>query len=322
MKQLSSLISQISVLATAVSAVSLTTAHADILPDTSPFLRSASPAYSPEGLESSTGLVDPQFTPFSPGDSDLGVQEILTVRPDVTPVHVSLGVDLHYTDNAPATLFTTSDSSALLATRLGISWKPHLGNGWFADLGMSQEFYEFDENNALDFQNFLPYVGVVKNLVDLDDTIFYARYEYQRLTTSSFSESRYHASRVRTGLQKSLISTPRHQLSGGISAAYDLHAGPDALERKEYAVELSYSYSFTEKLSAVAIGRSAIWDFDDFGREDTVHTAGVELIYNFRENASVSTALYYTQNDSNSPFGANDSKAWQGGLTVGLNYSF
>ncbi len=304
------------------AALPVLSAHGDILSDTAPFVRSASPAYSPEGMESSTGLVDPQFTPFSPGDSDLGVQEILIERPAVAPLHVSVGVDLHYTDNAPSSLFSTGDSSFLFTTRLGMAWKPHLGNGWFADIGFVQEFYEFDDSSALDFENSMPYVGIVKNLVDLDDTIFYFRYEYQRLTTGSFSESAYHASRVRTGLQKSLISTPRHQLSAGISIAYDLQAGPDALERNEYAAELSYSYAITEKLSTVAIARSAIWDFDDNGREDKVHTAGVELIYNFTDNASVSTGLYYNQNNSNSPFGANDSKSWQGGLTVGLNYSF
>ena len=196
------------------------------------------------------------------------------------------------------------------------------GKGWFADMGVSQEFYEFEDSSALDFENFAPYIGVMKNIVALDDTTFYARYEYQRITTGSIGDSEYSAQRVRVGLQKVLFSTPRQQLSAGVNAAYDLSAGPDALERDEYAVELSYSYAITHKLTATLMGRSAIWNFDQGGRDDRVHIAGLDLSYNLNENTTVSAGVYYTNNDSNTPFGVNDSQSWQGGLSVGLNHTF
>ncbi|MDX1679996.1 MAG: outer membrane beta-barrel protein [Akkermansiaceae bacterium] len=302
-----------------LSAVAL---HADVLTETSSFLRSGNPSYSAEGLDGSAGVVDGAYAPFSPADSDLGVQQILQPTPNVTPIHLSLGVDLQYTDNAPAAVGVDHEGSALLTTVLGLSWKPHIQHGWFADLGLSQDYYEFEDGGALDFENGLYYAGLVKNLVDLDDTIFFARLEHQRITTGKLTDSDYFANRIRTGLQKSLYATPRSELKGGISAAFDLSGGPDALERDEYALELTYNHSLTHKLIATASARTAIWNFDTGGRDDSLHILGLGLSYNLNANSTISTGVYYTHNDSNTPGGLNDYESWQGGVSIGYSHSF
>lgn len=297
-------------------------AQGDILTDTLPFLRAPGPDYTPENLAPSTGIEDASYAPYSPADSDLGVQEILGVTPEKAPVNLMVGLDLHYTDNAPATVGNSPDGSVLLASYVGISWQPLLQDGWFADIGFIQEFYEFEDGDAYDFENGMPYIGVVKTLVDWDDTLFFARYEYQRLTSGKLTESDYFAHRIRTGLQKTLFSASRQQLSGGISIAQDIDANPERLERREYSAELSYTYAINNSVSATTIARSSLWEFDDGGREDKVHVAGVELSYRLCERATATTSLFYTKNDSNSPFGAGDSQSWQGGLGLGVNYSF
>ena len=311
-----------STVALPVALVLAATSHADILTNTSAFLRSGNPSYTAEGLDGSSGAADGAYAPFSPADSDLGVQQILQPTPAVAPIYLTLAADLQYTDNAPAAIGVAHDSSFMLATLLGISWKPHIQQGWFADIGFSQEYYEFDDGDALDFENGLIYAGVVKNLVDLDDTIFFARVEHQRITSGSLWDSDYFANRVRAGLQKSLYSTPHSELTGAISYAYDFGGGPVALERDELAIDLNYTYTITPKLFATASARTAFWDFEMGGREDTLHTAGVELSYNLSDASTISTGLYYTQNDSNTPGGINDYKAWQGGFTVGYVHSF
>jgi len=296
--------------------------HGDVLSKTSSFLRSATPSYTADSLDGSSGVVDGAFAPFSPADSDLGVQQILQPTPPVAPIYLTLGVDFQYTDNAPAAIGVAHDRSALMAALAGISWRPHIDKGWFADIGLSQEYYDFDDGDAMDFENGLFYVGVVKNMVDLDDTIFFARLEHQRITTGSLFEGDYHANRVRTGLQKSLFSTPHHEITGGISAAFDLSGGPDALERDEYALELAHTYSITPNLFLTTSARSVAWNYDQGGRDDSLNIIGTELSYNLSESSSITAGLFYTQNDSNTPFGFNDYKSWQGGLSLGYVLSF
>ena len=297
-------------------------AHGDILSDFSPFLGSPNPDYDPAHLEPGTAVDDPSYAPFSPADSDFGVQQVLGETPDRAPVNVFFNFDVNYTDNAPAATRALEDGSFYFSALVGAAWQPHIANGWFGDVGIFQEFYEFDKGDAIDFQNMQPYIGVVKNLVDLDDTIFFARYEYQRLTTGSFSDSTYSAQRIRTGLQKTLFLTSRQQLAASLSGAFDLDANPERLERNEYASELTYTFWLTDALSTTAMWRCAYWDFDNGGRHDWNNLAGIELNYRICENATAYTSVYYSDNDSNSPLGVNDFQSWQVGLGIGLNYSF
>lgn len=294
----------------------------DILSDFGTFAGSESPEYNANDFVPDRVGADPSQAPFSPADSDFGVQQVLGTNDGRAPIHVFANVDLAFTNNAPARTRALEDESWYLSELIGASWQPCLGAGWFADLGAFQEFYQFESGNALDFDNFQTHLGVVKTLVDLDDTVFYTRYEYQRLTTGSWSTGDYSAQRIRTGLQKDLLVRSRHHLGAGISACFDIDANPERLERDEYAVDLSYTYWILDDLRATASWRGAYWDFDNGGREDWNHTAGVELAWNFNSKATVYTNVYYSDNDSNSPLGVNDFSAWQFGLGLGLILSF
>lgn len=297
-------------------------AHGDILSEFGTFAGSGSPDYDANDFVPDRVSDDPTQAPFSPADSDFGVQQVLGTYDGPPPVYFFANLDIAYTDNAPAQLRALEDESWYAAALIGMSWQPCLGAGWFADFGLLQEFYQFDSPNALDFENFRGHLGVVKTLVDLDDTVFYARYEYQRLSTGSWSTGDYSAQRLRSGFQKDLFVRSRQHLAAGISAAFDIDANPERLERQEYAADLSYTYWMRDDLRATASWRGAFWDFDNGGREDWNHTAGVELAWRFNPYATAYTSIYYSDNDSNSPLGVNDFSAWQAGVGLGLIISF
>lgn len=298
------------------------TLHGDILSDFGTFTGSSSPEYNANDFLSDQAVDNPAQAPFSPADSDFGVQQILGTYDGPPPVYFFANVDLAFTNNAPAQARALEDESWYLSELIGMSWQPRIGAGWFADVGLVQEFYQFESGNALDFENFHGHLGVVKTLVDLDDTVFYSRYEYQRLTTGSWSTGSYSAQRIRTGLQKDLFVRSQHHLGAGISASFDIDANPERLERNEYAVDLSYTYWIFNNLRTTASWRGAYWDFDQGGRQDWNHTAGVELAWNITPNATAYTSVYYSDNDSNSPLGVNDFSAWQVGVGLGLVLSF
>lgn len=297
-------------------------ASADVLSDSAPFLGSPGPDYQASDFAPSQAGDDPVLAPFSPADSDFGVQQILGTYDGLPPVNVFAFFDLNVTDNAPAFTRALEDASWYFSGLVGADWRPRLGAGWFADVGLYQEFYRFERSNALDFENFQTHAGLVKTLVDLDDTVFYARYEYQRLTVGSISDSSYSAQRIRSGLQKAFYTRARQQFSGGVSVALDLDANPNRLERIEYAAELSYTYWLTSDISATASWRGAYWDFDTGGREDWNHTAGIDLAWRFCPHATAYTQVYFSDNDSNSPLGINDFAAWTAGVGLGLNLTF
>jgi len=296
--------------------------RADTLSDLSPFLGSSRPNFAPATIQPDSAVENPEYAPFSPADSDLGVQQILGSYNGPPPVNVTFDTSVSYTDNAPGEIPLDDEAAWFSASRLAVFWNPRIAYGWFADIGLAQELLRFEGNRAVDFENFEPYLGVVKSIPELDDLIFFTRYEYQRITTDSLSDSSYSAQRIRTGLQKNLLLASRYQLSAGIDAAFDLTADADAQERNEYSADVNYTYWFADHLSSTLSWTGSMWDFKHDGREDWNHTVGLELMWTPCKNASIYANVFYTNHDSNEDFGANDFEAWQSGIGLGLNYSF
>ncbi len=297
-------------------------AQADILSSLSPYLSNSRPDYDPASIETNSAMGNPSYAPMSPADSDFGVQQVLGSYSGLPPVTVTFDTSLSYTDNAPGASPSAQEPSWFSASRLAVSWVPRIAYGWFADIGLSQELYRFEGNKAVDFENFQPYLGVVKSIPELDDLVFYTRYEYQRLTTGSISESDYNAQTIRTGLQKDIFLTAKYQLSAGIDAAFDLSTNDDSLEHNEYSVDISYTYWLADRLSSTLSWTGTMWDFHDDGREDWTNIVGLELAWMPCKNARLFTNVFYTNSNSNTANGANDFEAWQSGIGVGFNYAF
>jgi hypothetical protein len=312
-------------------------ASADILSSFDRYLGSSRPDYNPEELEARQVDSGRDFAPFSPGDSDLGVQEILGEYKGLPPVRFDVSTGVYWTDNAPGAIRSLDDTSALWTARAAVSWQPRIAAGWFADLGLEGQIFRFDERYATDFENTLVYAGAVKILPELDDLLVYGRLEYQWLTYESHTpffpfsvDDDYTTARIRVGAQKVLLNIPHHQLAAGISGAFDLDTDPSNLERNEYALDVHYTWLIMDRLSARLSWRGAIWDFDSpagFGpfakdREDFNQVAGLELTYQVCKELRIYTSVFFSDSDSNTPLGANDSSAWTSGLGVGATFQF
>lgn len=296
--------------------------RADILSDLSPFLSSSRPDYDPASIEPDSATGNPGYAPFSPADSDLGVQQILGTYSGRAPVNVTFDTSVSYTDNAPGEIPLDDEAAWFSASRLAAFWRPRIACGWFADIGLAQELLRFEGSKADDYENFEPWIGVVKSIPELDDLVFFTRYEYQRITSGSLSDSSYSAQRIRTGLQKNLLLASRYQLAAGLDAAFDLTADADTQERNEYSADVSYTYWFADHLSSTLSWTGSMWDFKHDGREDWNHIVGLELTWTPCKNAIIYTNVFYTNHDSNADFDANDFEAWQSGIGFGVNYSF
>lgn len=260
--------------------------------------------------------------PYSPADSDLGVQGILVPREESEPLIFTFDTSISRIDNAPSGSPFTDTDSWVSNSSMSLTWRPHLVSGWFADLGISQDLIRYDRSNALDFENFNLRAGVYKSLPELDDTVLFARFEYQRLTFTSLSTGEYNAQRIRAGLLKTLWEMPGHQLTVGISGAYEWSAHPSLLMRNEYAADLAYHYSITSSLYAVASARIARSNFDEFGRDDWTFGSGVDLIWQISPDFKAIASVYYDRNDSDSFGNINEYQSWTTGVGVGLQWSF
>ncbi|QTN30946.1 hypothetical protein HZ994_00920 [Akkermansiaceae bacterium] len=297
-------------------------AQADVLTSTQRFfgLGGQVPNYSGEDGQTKASALDQ--APYSPADSDLGVQEILVERPDREPVIFDFHRSVMFTDTAPSGNPATDRSSWVFGSSAAAAWRPHISRGWFADLGAGVDILRYDRTNAVDFENFTARLGVFRIFPELDDTILFTRLEFQRITSTSLSEGDYNAQRIRTGLQKVLWSMPRHQLVGTVSGAYEWSARPEALMRNEYAAELAYSYSITDSIYTVLSARASRFNFDQFGRDDWTYRMAAELVWQFTERLSANASLSFDKNQSDTFGNFNEYEAWSGGLGIGMQLTF
>ncbi len=311
---------------TTLSLIGALAAQADILTSTQRFfgMGGQAPSYTEDEQEprATYGLAQ---IPYSDADSDLGIQEVLLENTGNDPILFYFSTSILRTDSAPSASAPTDESSWISASRMSLSWRPQLFHGWFADLGVGEDVYRYDRADSADNENFNLRAGVYKNLADFDDTVFFARYEYQRITFGSLQDGNYNAQRIRTGLQKTLWAIPRHQLTGSLSGAYEWSARPDTLERNELGVDLAYRYSIVDNIYTVLSTRVSSYDYDQGDREDLTLGAMLELIWQISPNVMATASVSFDKNDSDSTVGLaalNDYEAWSAGLGLGLNWSF
>jgi hypothetical protein len=311
---------------TTISILGALAAQADILTSTQRFFGMGGqvPSYTEDDQDPSSAAGLGQI-PYSEADSDLGIQEILQEPPERAPLLFYFSTTVLRTDSAPSASGPTDESSWLSASRMSLSWRPLLTHGWFGDVGVGEDVYRYDRADSAENENFNLRAGVYKNLPDLDDTVFFARFEYQRITFGSLQDGDYNAQRIRTGLQKTLWAIPRHQLSGSLSGAYEWTVRPDAIKRNELGVDLAYRYAIVDNIYTVLSTRVSGYDYDQGDREDLSLGAMLELNWQLSPNVTAMASVSFDKNNSDSTAGLaalNDYESWSAGLGVGLNWSF
>lgn len=304
--------------------ISSVVSQANVLTSTQRFfgLGGQIPDYTEDSGEISPTVIDQ--APYSPADSDFGVQEILVPRSDKQPVIFDFSTAIYRTDEAASGNPLNNGSSWVSATSLALSWRPHVNKGWYADVGTGLDVLRFDRTSAVDFENFNFRAGVFKLLPDLDDTILFARLELQRITSGSLGTADYNAQRVRAGLQKILWSVPRHQISSSLSGSYEWTARPLTVQRNDISLEAVYQYSITDSLFTRVTAKASRFDYDQLSRKDWTYAFGLELIWQATENFSANASLFFDKNDSNTPafFSFDEYETWSTGLGVSAQFTF
>lgn len=262
-----------------------------------------------------------RFAPESPADSDLGDQLILKRYQGRAPLRFDLSTDLFWTDNITSAS-NNEDDGVIWKTRAVASWKPRIGDNLFADISIAQSIYRYDSPSSLDFERTDARIGLVKIVPEFFDVLFFARYEYARVTSGSFNDGIYNAHRVRVGAHKVFLSTPKHTAYVAVDYAHDLSASPSRLERDEYSAHLGYTYQITDKIKAVVFYHLSLYDYDQAGREDLNHVIGTEIYWQMNRSARLHASLLYAENDSNLAGGAADYSTLQGGLGIGMTIHF
>ena len=255
----------------------------------------------------------------SPGDSDLGLQLLLKRQERAKLFWVMANAGVFATDNA-ARLATNEQDDVYLSAMFGIGFQPALGNNWFLDAALLQEFYRYDEYTVLDFESTDANIGVLKVFPGFHNVLVGARYGYRRLTDGDFSSETYARHGLALTAQKVFILDRKNSFYLSTGADFDFQCDPDILERHEYSAQAGYDYKLTHTVKLSLFYRYGFRDYQNAPIDEGNHIVGVAATWNITEQARLEASASWT--DNNSENNTLDYTAATGGIAANFRVNF
>lgn len=213
--------------------------------------------------EEETGLGD---VPSTEGDEDLGVQQLLRQQIKYKAFSVFGDVAGLYTTNVALASEGAEDDFFIIGT-VGGSWTPQVTEGLFVDVSANQQFYRYNEFDALDFNSTNAGVGVTYVAKDLENLISFVRYNYNILTDTEDWEEIFSEHTVQVGTVFPWQLDRAQRVTAGIDATFGW-ADPDDSQRNEYAFQTGYDARISRWFSLSLFYRVAFNDYTTSGRDD------------------------------------------------------
>lgn len=275
---------------------------------TTPTLR-ADPSYQGYVTESA---------PATPGDPDLGVQQILKRKEIYQPFRVQGSVEGFFTNNVGLTKNGTRDDAYLVGT-VGAAWVPKINELFYGELSASHQFFRYDEFDSLDFDSlnlggalthYWPQAGGIGTT---------ARYNYNRLTDATRGKEFFRNHQASLTLNKNFAHT-RNLFTFLDATALFSFSDPYSAQRWEYAASGGIFGRITRAWDAQASYRIALYDYFADGRDDLNQSINLQTSYHFTPWARIGATTTFTFNHSTQPVFDYDAINTGGGLYLNLKF--
>lgn len=257
------------------------------------------------------------FAPSSPGDNDLGDQLILKQIPRDDEFRIQADAFLFWTDNA-AHASTGEIDDVFYGWRVAGGWQPRIANKLFGDVSVSQDWYLYDKLDALNFENFEATAGLIYIEPKLANVLFFAQYQYGRLTHEFEDLLNTHA--LRAGAQKLFLINRKNSVHTVLMGDWDLESDVAELKRHEYIADVGYRYRLTRKVQLSLSYRYTFFDYQEVDRQDHYQSLGFGISYTPWEWLELYASASYAFNHSNVP--VYEYEAVNTGLGIGLRARF
>lgn len=257
------------------------------------------------------------FAPTSPGDNDLGDQLILKEIPKNEAFRAQVDAFLFWTDNAAHASAGEIDD-VFYGWRAAAGWQPRITNKLFGDVSVSQDWYLYDELEELNFENFETTAGLIYIEPKLANILFFAQYQYGRLTHEFDPLLNTHA--LRAGMQKLFLINRRNSVNASLMGDWDIDNDVEELKRHEYIADVGYRFRLTRKVQLSLSYRYTFFDYQEIDRQDHYQSLGFGINYTPWEWLELYASASYAFNHSNLP--VFEYEAANTGLGLGLRMKF
>ena len=240
--------------------------RAEVLPKTNlpPVEQGASAAVQPgESLPNVAGT-----------NSDIGEQRILRETPKPRRFRFNADTFIYRTDNA-AHVSEGELEDWFYGGRVSAGWQMPISQRWVFDLGASQDAFQYDELEVLNFESLEANASVIYGLPWIKDFYVIGQYQFSRLTQDFEDLVQSHSGRLI--LQKVFTINRRSSLTASMLGDWDIETDVDSLKRNQYSAGLAWTFKLIPKVNLVVGYSYVFYDYTEYDRQDHLHNASASL---------------------------------------------
>lgn len=257
--------------------------------------------------------------PASPGDDDLGQQQILKKEERYRAWSAWANFNAFYTSNAALTEQNTL-GDAMLVGSVGAGYQPIITGDLIANVYVQQQAYRYGTYSALDFDSLNTGAALTYIIRDFYDVAVSGGYNFNRLTPrGGYESSFYDNNTINFTLQKTHAFDRAQNVNGGLLTNINF-TSPYSTQRNEYGLYASYTAQITRGLQANLYYRLSLQDYSTDGRNDLNQAVVPSFTYNFTPWCSVTASTSFGFNSSNRD--GFDYDVINAGGGVNFNYRF
>ena len=234
----------------------------------------------------------------SPSDKDIGEQQILKRMEEYKPFTVSVYSPFFWTSNA-ALVSRGEEDDFVVAPGITLLYQPRITRTFYAELGVTQQFFLYDRFSELNFASFDAIAGVVYYLPQFHNLSLRARYDYNRLAdTDHFNEFFVNHSIILNAEVPFQIGRAQ-QIFAGVALNLSFYAHPELPRRNDYSFYVGYDVGLSRSFSIDAAARLAVRDYYVGDRTDVSEILSVSANYRIRDWLIFSALSSFAWNQSN-----------------------
>ncbi|MEM7013892.1 MAG: hypothetical protein AAF585_20720 [Verrucomicrobiota bacterium] len=281
-------------------------------------------------------LLDGYEIPEMEGDDEFGEIRVIERVTNWMPWSLSAYGGATRTDNAALSSDGLEESDTYFRSGARLAYVPAIKGNLFANFGVTQEFFRYDEFSFLNFDYLIATGGLFYTpqpnggWLDpfIQDLSVFGNYNYYRITTDDLQEEIFTNHTLSFGVQKQTPIRRGHRLYYGAVLEPSLEGNPTVGQRDEYRWFGGYIIEWTPKLSTSFTYTGSYFDYEEGDREDLNHYLALGQMLTLWQgyngdiawNSYVNVEMAYTINESNTDLRDYESFTW--GAQLGLRLSF
>lgn len=228
--------------------------------------------------------------PSSPGDADLGDQQILTPDDRYKAFTLFSNVSEFYTTNA-ALSNGNEQADWFTAAQFGAAWVPRITGNLFGEATALQQLFRYANLSGLSFNSLDLGGGLIYVVRELEDLSFFARYNYNLLTNAASDSSTFYQQTIRLGLNKPFVFSRAHSANIGVISDMNLDGWPRYALRNRFTMLGSYTVNMTRMLQANVFYQIGYFPFVESSRQDLNQLVSLGFTLNLNPRFSINTSV-------------------------------